>query len=353
MTTHQSAQPAQASPTQPAQTARTWCYGTNPWLSEADRLPGVRPRTRVIIDNDFAGDPDDLFQLAHHLLIEGTEVRGVVVSRLREDDGWNRTGHSIQAGRERVTRLLDVMGVTGVDLYDGDDRGFADYDGPTDASRFIVEEAMREDDRPLYLVAGGSLGDVARAYKAEPAIADRLTLIWIGGSEHAGLAYVPDGATTLEYNMALDVPAAMYVFNDTDARVWQMPRNVYRSSLVPFSVIRRGCAAAGELGRLLLGELNQVRAMIAPFTGHAGATYVLGDQPLVLLSSLQTTFEPDTASSEYDIIPRVRLAEDGTYRYPQDTRPMRRYTRIDNPSLFDDMFASFAALADWQAEAQD
>ncbi|ETJ43399.1 Twin-arginine translocation pathway signal, partial [human gut metagenome] len=75
-----------------------------------------------------------------------------------------------------------------------------------------------------------------------------LTLIWIGGSEHAGLASVPAGASTLEYNMALDVPAAMYVFNDTDARVWQMPRNVYRSSLVPMSVIRRGCQRAGRLG---------------------------------------------------------------------------------------------------------
>lgn len=26
------------------------------------------PRMRVIIDNDFSGDPDGLFQLAHHLL---------------------------------------------------------------------------------------------------------------------------------------------------------------------------------------------------------------------------------------------------------------------------------------------
>ncbi|ETJ30018.1 Twin-arginine translocation pathway signal, partial [human gut metagenome] len=39
--------------------------------------------------------------------------------------------------------------------------------------------------------------------KAEPAIADRLTLIWIGGSEHAGLAYVPARACTFECNMAL------------------------------------------------------------------------------------------------------------------------------------------------------
>ena len=341
-----------AEPTAPPAPAapRTWAYGTRPWLPEADRLEGVRPRTRVIVDNDFAGDPDDLFQLAHHLLVEGTEVRGVVVSRLRKDDAWNRTGSSIRTGRERVEGLLAAMGVTGVDLYDGDDRGFDAHSGPTDASRFIVAEAMRDDDRPLYLVAGGSLGDVARAFKAEPAIADRLTLIWIGGSEHAGLAYVPEGASALEYNMALDIASTLYVFNETDARVWQMPRDVYRSAAVSLPVIRRGCAAAGALGGYLLAQLGGVRSMVAGAGMHPGATYVLGDQPLVLLSSLQTTFEPDAASSYYDVVPRPRLAEDGTYRYPQDTRPMRRYRRIDNNLLFDDMFASFAALADWLEE---
>ena len=334
---------AQTAPAVP----RTWSYGTRPWLPEADRLEGVRPRTRVIVDNDFAGDPDDLFQLAHHLLVEGTEVRGVVVSRLREDDGWNRTGSSIRAGRERVEDLFAAMGVTGVGLHDGDDRGFDAYDGPTDASRFIVAEAMRDDDRPLYLVAGGSLGDVARAYRAEPAIAERLTLIWIGGSEHAGLAYVPAGATTLEYNMALDIASALYVFNETQARIWQMPRDVYRSAAVSLPVLRRGCTAAGALGDYLLAQLGGVRSMVAGAGMHPGATYVLGDQPLVLLSSLQTTFEPDAASSYYDVMPTPRLAEDGTYRYPQDTRPMRRYQRIDNRLLFDDMFASFQALAEW------
>ena len=28
----------------------------------------IQPRSRVILDNDYAGDPDGLFQTAHHLL---------------------------------------------------------------------------------------------------------------------------------------------------------------------------------------------------------------------------------------------------------------------------------------------
>jgi hypothetical protein len=36
----------------------------------------MTPRLRVIIDNDFAGDPDGLLQLAHHLLSPGGDPRG-------------------------------------------------------------------------------------------------------------------------------------------------------------------------------------------------------------------------------------------------------------------------------------
>jgi hypothetical protein len=32
------------------------------------------PRQRIIIDNDFGGDPDGLFQLAHHLASPSVEI---------------------------------------------------------------------------------------------------------------------------------------------------------------------------------------------------------------------------------------------------------------------------------------
>ena len=34
----------------------------------------IQPRMRVIIDNDFSGDPDDLFALVHHVLLPSVEI---------------------------------------------------------------------------------------------------------------------------------------------------------------------------------------------------------------------------------------------------------------------------------------
>lgn len=49
----------------------------------------VKPRMRIIIDNDFGGDPDRLFQLVQHLLSPSVEIRGIIGSHLKAGDGFD------------------------------------------------------------------------------------------------------------------------------------------------------------------------------------------------------------------------------------------------------------------------
>jgi hypothetical protein len=42
---------------------------------------------RVIVDNDFSGDPDGLFQMAHLLLSPSVDIRGIIGSHLSVKDG--------------------------------------------------------------------------------------------------------------------------------------------------------------------------------------------------------------------------------------------------------------------------
>ena len=51
----------------------------------------VAPRMRVIVANDFSGDPDGLFQLVHLLLSPSVEIRAIIGSHLRVGDGFDRS----------------------------------------------------------------------------------------------------------------------------------------------------------------------------------------------------------------------------------------------------------------------
>ena len=66
----------------------------------------------------------------------------------------------------------------------GAPRALEDENTPIDSegARFIIEEAMKEDKRPLYIACQGAITDVASALLMKPEIAERMTVIWIGGA---------------------------------------------------------------------------------------------------------------------------------------------------------------------------
>ena len=303
----------------------------------------THPFARVLVDNDFAGDPDDLFQLAHHLLSPEVDVVGVVCSHLRAGDRFAPTD-SVNIGYANAARIVELTGADKSLLKKGAPRALPDRVTPiaSEATEAIIEAALAPSDgTPLYVVCGGGLTDIASAYLLRPAIAGRLTLIWIGGPEYPGLGYPPPGSGNPEYNLAIDPVAAQVVFNDSDLRLWQVPRNVYRQCLLSRAELSRRLSACGALGEHLFGALAHVAAESTVAT--CPSTYVIGDQPLVLLTALQTFFEPDPASSDYVVRPVPTLDERGNALASPQGRPARVYTRVDTRLMFEDMFAKFEA----------
>jgi hypothetical protein len=51
----------------------------------------ITPRMRVIVDNDFSGDPDGLFQLAHLVLSPSVDIRAIIGSHLKVGDGFDNS----------------------------------------------------------------------------------------------------------------------------------------------------------------------------------------------------------------------------------------------------------------------
>lgn len=298
------------------------------------------PRMRVIIDNDFSGDPDGLFQLAHHLLSPSVEVCGIVGSHV-VGMGGHRDSTATQACRQ-VRQLLQVMGVDDgrYRVCQGSNQPMTDMHTPqpSEGARLIVEEAMRTDTSlPLYIVCGASLTTLASAYLMEPRIAQRLTLVWIGGQEYDGEALPPPGYSTPEYNLGLCIPAAQTVFNLSQIPIWQVPRDAYRQCICSLSELQADYQPLGDTGRYLVGTLTGMMRRLKGYGMDMGEVYVLGDSPLVLLTALQTGFEPDPASSAYTLRLAPLIADDGTYRHRPDGRPIRVYHRIDCRLMLGDL----------------
>ena len=307
----------------------------------------VRPRFRVLIDNDFGGDPDGLVQLAHHLLSPTVEIPGIIVSHLRKDDAWAKGTDGIDRGIQFVNDLLDITGKLGIPVLRGSNDPMLDIDSPIDSEAvdFILKEINRYSLLPLFIVCGGSLTQVASAYLRSPSKFEDVTIVWIGGAEHDGIGISTYDAPQLEYNTHEDVSAAQVIFNKSDLTLWQVPRNTYRQALVSFAELDLRLKGNGDLGNYLRDKLVETINWWDTQGRLLGETYCLGDSPLVLLTALHTSYEPDPGSSTYKEISCPELLTSGAYKPNIKGRKIRVYDFVDTRLMFEDFFSKVTLLA--------
>lgn len=303
----------------------------------------VKPRMRIIIDNDFGGDPDGLFQLVHHLLSPSVDIRGIIGSHLKPNDGFDNSKTTATNARKKVEELLTIMNLgKTIPVYEGSNSAL-DNDSTAQkstAADAIIKEALRTDTKlPLYVVCGAGLTDIASAYLSNPDIAGRLTLIWIGGPEYTDLAIPPPGYTSLEYNLGIDIKAAQVIFNKSAIPVWQVPRNAYRQVLQPYSLLLTKVKPQGKIGSYLANVLETLTKRLLGYNYNIGETYILGDSPLVLLTALQSSFEADPSSSDYDLRPSPLINSQGLYEVNTKRRNIRVYNHLDTYILLEDFYA--------------
>lgn len=303
---------------------------------------------RVIVDNDFSGDPDGLFQLAHLLMSPSVDVRAIVGSHLRVGDGFDNSSVQADNAAKKARDLMQVMAINrSIPVIAGSNTGMVNDSMPvkSEAVTFIINEALRTDTQlPLYVLCGAGLTEIASALLKAPQIADKLTLIWIGGPEYADLALPPPNYTTLEYNLNIDISAARAVYNRTRVPVWQIPRNAYRQALLPYSVLLTKVKPRGKVGAYLCAMLEELMVRLQRYKLALGETYILGDSPLVLLTALQSSFEADPSSSMYALKLAPKINAQGGYDYNPTGRPIRVYSQLDISLMFTDFFAKLELM---------
>lgn len=229
-----------------------------------------------------------------------------------------------------------------VPVYLDKNTGLPDAKTPVDseAARAIIKEAMRTDtDLPLYVVCGGGLTNIASAYLLEPNISKKVIVVWIGGPEYEDLAIPPPGYTVLEYNLGMDIYAAQVLFNTSNLNLWQVPRNAYRQPIMSFAELLTQVKGKGNLGNYLMENMMAVFKTVKKWKMNLGETYIMGDNPLVLLTALQSSFEADPSSSPYVIKRAPKINDAGTYQTNLEGRNIRVYQNLDCRLLFSDLYA--------------
>jgi purine nucleosidase len=242
-----------------------------------DELP-VSPHCRVIVDNDYQGDPDGLVALAHHLVSPANRVTVITSSFL--DARFPVASPRAEDGAVLARQLLEVVGGSSCPpVHAGSEVPFGDR-STSAASAAIVGEARRDDDLPLYLACGGPLTNVASALRDAPDIASRLTLIWIGGSLDR---------SAFEYNRDTDRQAAEFVFEQPELEIHQFPVETYRRCAYSVAELEYDLSSSGALGHWLWSRFTN-----PPDWVRVGGVWPLGDSPAVLVTALSA--ESSTAT---------------------------------------------------------
>ncbi len=284
---------------------------------------------RVIIHTDCKNEADDQFAVAQALMTPKFDVQGIIAGHFDHND-FRYPGHgTAQASYDEIIKVLDLMHLSGqYPVLMGSAVGLSDEKTPieSEGAKFIIEEAMKEDSRPLYIMMQGAITDLASAILMEPAICDRMTCIWVGGGNY------PEGGR--EFNLEQDIYGANVVFS-SNMPVWQMPMNVYKQMTVSLAELQVKVRPYGKIGHYLFTQMVELNDFCADILQWPhGEIWGLGDN-----SAIAALMEEQEKTDSYTIqeAPRVDY-EDMHYIHGTGYRPIRVYHKVNDRLTLEDLF---------------
>lgn len=294
-------------------------------------------QVRLIVYTDCANEADDQYALAHALMTQKVDVVGIIAAHFdaTTHEGWSRRkpGTTAKASFDEIVTVLDKMKLSGqYKIAMGAESALIDEKTPifSEAAQMIIDEAQKEDNRPLYIGCQGSVTDLASAILICPEICDKATVIWIGGGDY------PKGG--FEFNLMQDINAANVLFS-SKMPLWQVPMCVYKTFAVSLAELQYKVAPYGEIGKYLfenLVRLNDELSFLQEWP-H-GELWGLGDQG-VMAALMQEVQRDDN----YEVIraPKINIS-DMTYDLDTDNREIRVFKYMDTRLALEDFFCKLA-----------
>lgn len=290
-------------------------------------------KIRVIVHTDCKNEADDQFAVAHHLMTPKFMVKGIIAGHFEANHMIYGEEQTMQASYDEICKVLELMGLQeeyGDKVYKGAIKAMPDETTmiASEGVDFIIEEAMKEDETPLFAVFLGCLTDLASAIVKEPGICDRMTAVWIGGGTY------PVGG--FEFNLLQDIAAANVVF-ESSMPLWQIPENVYKQMEVSLAELEYKVQPCGEIGNYLFQQMVDFNNRMHVFQAWPhGESWGLGDQGTV------TVLLEENNRGNYNWIPAPRFSSEMYYMHKQNNRPIRVYHTLDARFTLEDFYAKLA-----------
>lgn len=279
-------------------------------------------KIRVIYSTDAKNEADDQYVIAHSIMTPKFIVKGFVAAHYEKKDPEN----SMEKSYQEIDKILKLMGVEKQypNLH-GAEHGLPDEQTPvvSEGAQFIINEAMRESEYPLFVVGIGCATDIASALLMRPEIADRMTVIWLGGRD------LSIGGE--EFNLMNDVAAANVLFA-SKVPLWLLTADVTSVMKVSFAELEYKVRPCGELGKYLADQLYQVSK---EYWTNGESWIVWDDATIGVLM--------DHHAYQFKEVPAPYIRPDMSYESkPENERKIRVYTSIEPRFIFEDFFCKLA-----------
>lgn len=286
-------------------------------------------KIRYIVHSDAYNEADDQYTIVHALMMEKFDVVGLIGGHFhRSEISRVDINHTADASYNEIVKILDLMGVSDKKVYAGSNYPLENEKTPirNEAVDFIIEEAMKDDPRPLYIGLQGAITDLASAILIEPRICERMTAIWIGGGNY------PDGGD--EFNLRQDIAAANVVFS-SNINLWQVPINTYRLFATSLAELQLKVRPCGEIGRYLFEQLVNFNMQVNKWEAWPhGEMWSLGDDACIAV-----LLEDLSKDDGYEMIEAPYVLDNCKYEFGHDFRKIRVYKSIDARLDLEDLFA--------------
>ncbi|HPG69033.1 MAG TPA: nucleoside hydrolase [Candidatus Hydrogenedentes bacterium] len=295
-----------------------------PKISEEARLARLEPprgKVRMVLDTDTYNEIDDQFAVVYALLSpEQLDVEALYAAPFHNKRS-SGPGDGMEKSYEEILRLLGHLGVSPEGFVHRGSTGFLeDGEHPyrSEAALDLIERAMAPDKGLLYVAAVGAITNVASAILIEPAIVDRIVVVWLGGQPQ----YWPDSR---EFNLAQDPQASRVIF-DSGVPLVRIPCSTVASHLIT-TVPEMECYVQGRgaIGDYLVQIFKEYHE------DHYAWSKVIWD-----ISAIAWLIESQWIPTK--VLPSPILTDEITWKTDPTRHVVREATFVSRDPVFKDLF---------------